>query len=349
MRNTLFKLLGLIILLGSFVLGWLTLQYQVFQEQPLFAGEQAEVLNIEPGSSLYAIARQLEARAWVEDARYFVWMARLRGLAHQVKAGEYRVLPGSTAPILLDQLVEGRVMQHALSIIEGSNFQELVRQIKAHPAIRQTLEDPWQIMAELGYPQLHPEGQFLPETYHFPRGFTDLQLLQRAHHALQRRLESEWQQRMEGLPLEKPYDALILASIIERETGVVEERTEIAGVFIRRLHLGMRLQTDPTVIYGMGENYNGRIRRRDLLADTPYNTYTRHGLPPTPIAMPSAAAIHAALNPKQGKTLYFVARGDGSHHFSATLEEHNQAVRRYQLNRSENYRSSPTATTPVTE
>jgi UPF0755 protein len=340
-RDRLFKALGLLILLGSFALGWLGMKYQVFVEQPLFKGEASQSLEVAPGSSLYAIARQLESRGWIEDARYFVWMARLRGLAHQAKAGEYAILPGTTPPGLLQQMVDGKVIQHSLTIIEGWTFRELIAQIQAHPTLRQTLDDPWQIMAELGYPELHPEGQFLPETYHFPRGFSDRQLLERAHRALQRQLELEWSRRMDGLPLKSPYEALILASIIERETGVVEERTEIAGVFIRRLQRGMRLQTDPTVIYGMGEVYEGRIRRRDLLADTPYNTYTRHGLPPTPIAMPSAKAIHAALNPKDGNTLYFVARGDGSHQFSATLEEHNQAVRRYQLNRREDYRSSP--------
>lgn len=349
MRNLLFKLLGLFILLGSFLLGWLGMQYQVFLDSPLFEDEETVVLEIQPGSSLYGIARQLEARGWIHDARYFVWMARLRGVAHQAKAGEYQVEAGITAPELLAQLVAGKVVQHSLTIIEGWNFRELMAAIQAHPALRQTLEEPSQVMTELGSPGLHPEGQFLPETYHFPKGFSDLDLLQRAHRALQQRLEREWQQRAPDLPLKSPYEALILASIIERETGVVHERTEIAGVFVRRLQRGMRLQTDPTVIYGMGEDYEGRIRRRDLLRDTPYNTYTRHGLPPTPIAMPSAEAIYAALQPKAGESLYFVARGDGSHHFSATLEEHNRAVQRYQLNRSKDYRSSPIPAPPAAQ
>ncbi|MBW6476673.1 MAG: endolytic transglycosylase MltG [Chromatiales bacterium] len=342
MRQLLFKLIGLAILLGSLLLGWIGMQYQAFMDQSLVNGEQADLLMVAPGSSLYAIARDLQGRGWIQDARYFVWMARLRGDAQRVRAGEYRVAPGTTPPQLLQQLVQGRVVQHSFTIIEGWSFKEMMQQLRAHEALLHTLEDPAQIMAELGYADLHPEGQFLPETYHFPRGFTDVQLLARAHQALQQVLQQAWETRQPDLPLTSPYETLILASIIERETGLVSEREAIAGVFIRRLQRDMRLQTDPTVIYGMGDGYEGRIRRRDLLTDTPYNTYTRHGLTPTPIAMPSAEAIHAALNPLAGDSLYFVARGDGSHHFSATYEQHREAVRRYQLNRREDYRSSPT-------
>ncbi len=346
MRNLLFKLLGLLILLGSFLLGWLWMSYQGFMEGALHEQEEAVILEVAPGSSLYAIARELERREWLKDARYFVWMARLKGDAERVRAGEYPVQPGTTPPQLLQQMVEGRVLQHSFTIIEGWSFRELSKQLQRHPALRHTLDDPQEIMQQLGYPQLHPEGQFLPETYHFPRGFTDVQLLERAHRSLQQVLSREWENRSDDLPLESPYEALILASIIERETGVAHERGEIAGVFVRRLQKGMRLQTDPTVIYGMGDSYQGRILRRHLEQDTPYNTYTRHGLTPTPIAMPSAEAIHAALNPKDGDSLFFVARGDGSHHFSATYAEHREAVRRYQLNRREDYRSFPA---PVTQ
>ena len=341
MRQLFFKITGLTILLGSFALGWIGMQYQTFLDRHLVTGDEPQLLMVAHGSSLHAIARQLQELGWIDDPRYFVWMARLRGQAESVKAGEYRVQPGTTPPMLLEQMVQGRVVQHAFTIIEGWNFQEMMAQLQGHPAIRHTLTEPEQIMTELGYVDLHPEGQFLPETYHFPRGFTDVQLLNRAHRALQQVLEQAWQHRQEDLPFSKPYEALILASIIERETGVVSERGEIAGVFVRRLQRDMRLQTDPTVIYGMGDNYQGRIRRRDLETDTPYNTYTRHGLPPTPIAMPSAEAIHAAVNPQAGDSLFFVARGDGSHHFSASYEQHREAVRRYQLNRREDYRSSP--------
>lgn len=341
MRQLLFKLLGLLILLGSFALGWLWMGYQNFIERPLHQVEQGETFLVPTGTSLFAIARELERREWIKDARYLVWYARWQGNAQRVRAGEYLVRAGTTAPQLLQQMVDGHVVQHSFTIIEGWTFRELVAQLQANPMLLRTLDDPWQIMQTLGYEELHPEGQFLPETYHFPRGFTDVQLLERAHRALQQVLEREWEQRAPGLPLKSPYEALILASIIERETGVAYERPEIAGVFVRRLQRGMRLQTDPTVIYGMGEAYQGRIRRRDLETDTPYNTYTRHGLTPTPIAMPSSAAIRAALNPEPGDTLFFVARGDGTHHFSATYEEHRAAVRRYQLNRREDYRSFP--------
>jgi UPF0755 protein len=230
-------------------------------------------------------------------------------------------------------LVNGEVVQHSLTIIEGWTFQQLLQAVRSHPMLTQTLADadPQAVMEALAEPGTHPEGWFYPDTYRFPRGTSDVEFLRRAYRVMQQRLAAEWEKRAEGLPLKSPYEALVLASLIERETAVAAERTRIAGVFVRRLRKGMRLQTDPTVIYGMGDAYEGRIRWRDLRTDTPYNTYTRHGLPPTPIAMPSGAAINAALNPADGKELYFVSRGDGSHHFSATLEEHNAAVRCYQL------------------
>ncbi len=240
-----------------------------------------------------------------------------------------------TALQLLQQMVDGEVIQHTLTLVEGWSFKQVMVALRAHHAIRATLQGltAAEIMSRLGYAGQHPEGRFFPDTYHFPKATSDIEFLRRAYSAMAERLEQEWVAREPDLPLKSAYEALILASIIEKESAVSAERAEIAGVFIRRLNKGMRLQTDPTVIYGMGEAYDGNIRRRDLRHDTPYNTYTRKGLPPTPIAMPGGEAIHAALHPASAESLYFVARGDGTHYFSATLEEHNRAVRKYQLKR----------------
>jgi UPF0755 protein len=221
-----------------------------------------------------------------------------------------------------------------LTLVEGWNFREVLEAVREHPVIVDTLPaeaTASDVMALLGHPDEHPEGRFFPDTYLFPRDTTDVQFLMRAFERMETILEDEWEQRAAELPLKDPYEALILASIIEKETGRADERTEIAGVFIRRLRKGMLLQTDPTVIYGLGDSFDGNLRRRDLEADNPYNTYRRAGLTPTPIAMPGRDAIHAALHPADGDALYFVAKGDGSHQFSATLGEHNRAVRRYQL------------------
>jgi UPF0755 protein len=226
-------------------------------------------------------------------------------------------------------------VQHALTIIEGWTFKQLMAAVRRHQALTQTLAgvEEQEVMSRLGLEAMHPEGWFYPDTYHFPKGTTDAEFLRRAHQRMTTFLQTAWEKRDKDLPLDSPYQALILASIIEKETGVPSERSKIAGVFIRRLRKGMRLQTDPTVIYGMGERYDGNIRRRDLVTDTPYNTYVHKGLTPTPIAMPSGMAIEAALHPEDGTALYFVATGDGGHHFSNTLEAHNEAVRKYQLKR----------------
>ncbi|MGM0592993.1 MAG: endolytic transglycosylase MltG [Pseudomonadota bacterium] len=344
MRELLFKLIGLLVLLGSFALGWLWMDYQSFREAPLSLPERGESLVVEPGSSLRGVARELERSGVISDARYFRLMARLSGDAARIKSGEYQLQPGTTPPQLLQQMVEGRVRQYAFTLIEGWSFREMMQALAANPHLEQTLQGlgPEAVMERLGYAGEYPEGRFLPETYHFPRGMSDVAFLHRAYRAMEERLAYEWQRRQEGLPLETPYEALILASIVEKETGVESERAAIAGVFIRRLRKGMRLQTDPTVIYGMGLEFDGNLRRRDLRTDTPYNSYTRDGLPPTPIAMPGADAIHAVMHPADGDALYFVARGDGSHHFSATLQEHNRAVRKYQIEkRRGDYTSSP--------
>lgn len=345
MGKKLVRIIGVLILLGGLAGAWVVYDYQRFVQSPL-ALETEQNLLVEPGSSLQRIATSLASEGTISSARYFRWLARLRGDAVRIKAGEYQLQPGMTPDELLQLMVAGKVRQYALTLVEGWNFREMMAAIRANPYLRHTFEegedDAATVMAAIGRDAEHPEGRFLPETYHFPRGMSDVEFLRRAYQAMSERLAFEWQQREEGLPLESPYEALILASIVEKETGVESERAAIAGVFVRRLQKGMRLQTDPTVIYGMGLDYDGNIRRRDLLNDTPYNTYTRGGLPPTPIAMPGGDAIHAALHPQDDDKLYFVARGDGSHHFSATLDEHNRAVRKYQIERRRSdYTSSP--------
>lgn len=293
-----------------------------------------EILTLAPGTSLRALGVELQRRGWLQRPVYFEIEARRTRRAGLIKAGEYEVRPGSTPRTLLDLLVSGKVIQHQLAIIEGWSFRELIQALADSPVLRHTLSGttPKGIMVQIGYSGYLPEGRFLPDTYLFPTGTTDVEFLRRARAAMDKVLEEEWQVRAQDLPYSGPYQALIMASLVEKETAVAEERSRIAGVLVRRLQLGMRLQTDPTVIYALGENFDGNIRRGDLEVNSPFNTYLNTGLPPTPIAMPGQAAIHAALHPDTGTALYFVARGDGTHEFSATLEEHNRAVRKYQLN-----------------
>ena len=300
-------------------------------DQPLGALADGQIIQVEPGSSLAAVSRGLAAEGILPHPHYLNWFARLQGTATQVKAGEYRLTSATTPRSLLDQLVSGQVYLHQLTILEGWRADQMLAAIRAHPAIAVTEATLEELMAELGQPDLHPEGQFFPDTYSFPRGTTDAALMTQAHQALRERLVAAWDSRQPDLPLDSPYQALILASIVEKETALDSERSRIAGVFVRRLNKGMRLQTDPTVIYGLGASFDGNLRRRDLNRDTPYNTYTRSGLPPTPIALAGEQSLRAAVQPAAEEALYFVATGagDGSHYFSASLEEHNEAVMRY--------------------
>ncbi|WP_407826379.1 endolytic transglycosylase MltG [Spiribacter onubensis] len=310
-----------------------TLAVQRIEGTPLETDESA-VIEVPAGSSFAAVAGQLSERGLVEQPWLLRLYARWNGLANRIQAGEYAIEPGTTAAGLVRRMVNGEVVQYSLTLIEGWRFDELLAAVHAHPAVKRTLEPEAtdaEIMAAIGRESIPAEGRFLPETYHFPRGISDIDILRRANRALEATLDDAWRNRADGLPIKSADEALILASIIEKETGLAEERRRIAGVFSRRLERGMRLQTDPTVIYGLGEAFDGDLRRIHLRTDTPYNTYTRHGLPPTPIALPGAAAIRAAVDPAEGDSLYFVSRGDGSHVFSATLDEHNAAVRRYQL------------------
>lgn len=307
--------------------------YRWFLDASLELSADSQVLEVKPGMGIDDIARHLQHQSGLSrPALYLEAYARLNGLAPRLKAGEYALSPGLTPRTLIDRIVAGQVVQYALTVVEGWTFRQLRQALSEHPKLGQTLHEisDAQVMARLERPGEHPEGRFLPDTYHFPAGFTDEAFLRRAMTAMDQRLAEAWERRAPDLPLNDPYQALILASIIEKETGLPAERPQVAGVFVRRLRQGMRLQTDPTVIYGLGESFDGDLRRRDLTTDTPYNTYTRKGLPPTPIALPGAAALNAAVNPADGDALYFVADGQGGHVFSRTLAEHNRAVRRYQ-------------------
>ncbi len=329
------RLLGLLILIFSILLAWGWIEYEHFVENPLNLPQTGMIYNLEPGSSVHSLAADLADSGVIQQPLMLRLYARLSQQAGSLKAGEYQIPADATPGQLLAILSSGKVVQHTLTLVEGWTFMQMMKAINRHGALEHRLLDmsEKEIMQHIGYPEEHPEGRFYPETYHFPRGTSDAEFLLRAYLKMQKVLEIEWEKRESDLPLKTPYDALILASIVERETALPEERPRIAGVFIRRLQKGMRLQTDPTVIYGMGEAYNGNIRRQDLTTDTPYNTYIHKGLTPTPIALPSGAAIQAVCQPQAGNELYFVATGDGGHYFSATLDEHNQAVRKYQLKR----------------
>ncbi len=312
---------------------WIYNAYQKALEATLVLQSEHIDYSIKSGSSLSAIIYDLANKKIIKQPRYILWYARLNGLSNKMKTGNYRLTSKQTTKEFLDDIFTGKVIQFSLTIIEGWSFKQLLEALNKHPQIKHTVvnNSKEEIMLKLDLAGIHYEGQFLPDTYNFPKGLTDIEFLKRAHVSLQSVLKEEWDKRAVGLLYKNSYEALTMASIVEKETGKASERKQIAGVFIRRLEKRMRLQTDPTVIYGMGDKYKGNIRKKDLLRDTPYNTYRRSGLPPTPIALPGREAIHAALHPAEGNALYFVARGDGSHQFSATLKEHNKAVIKYQL------------------
>ncbi|GAB6041901.1 endolytic transglycosylase MltG [Endothiovibrio diazotrophicus] len=328
----LIRLLGVLLFSAALIAGWFVWDYQRFAETPL-AIARPLVLEVKPGRSVAALGRELAGRGLMRSPRYFTLLARIGGHGRRIKAGEYRLEPGVTPRGLLEKLVAGRPIEYAITLVEGWSFRQVMAAIEAEDRLEHSLAGMGggEVMTRLGHPDEHPEGRFFPDTYRFPKGESDLSVLRRAYERMEQVLAEEWAGRESGLPLQGPYQALTLASIVEKETGRAAERPEIAGVFVRRLRKGMLLQTDPTVIYGLGDAFDGNLRRRDLKRDTPYNSYTRKGLPPTPIAMPGREAIRAVLHPADGNALYFVAKGDGSHHFSATLREHNRAVRKYQL------------------
>jgi len=329
------KLIGFVVLIGSLLLGWAWMQYEDFRNTPLNMAQESVIFEVPKGASLASIAQDLEQVGLIEDARYLQWYGRYTGQANRIRAGEYRLTNTLLPDDLLALLVSGKSVTYSLTLLEGWNIRQVRAAVAAHQALEQTLEagDDDELMKLLDLPGEHAEGRFFPDTYLFTRGMSDLEFLRRAQRKMDQELAAAWSQKAEDVPLKTPYEALILASIVEKETGQAAERAQIAGVFARRLRKGMKLQTDPTVIYGMGERFDGNIRRKDLSEDTPYNTYVHTGLPPTPIAMPGRGALLAAVDPAPGKAIYFVAKGDGTHAFSATLTEHNAAVRKYQLKR----------------
>lgn len=327
MRRLIITILVPAVLLAA-IAAWLAQQWVEFRQRPLIDSGQV-ILWLDGGTGFRGMAEDLE-RLGVARAD---WRWRLFGRLHApvLQRGEYRIDPGMRVADLVERVTRGDVRKHRFTIVEGWTYSRLRNVLDADPRLRRELVafDDEELMAYLGCPGCAPEGRFLPETYFFVRGSTDLALLERAHSAMQAALDQAWNGREQHLPLDSPQELLVLASLIERETGLAQERPRIAGVFVRRLERGMRLQTDPTVSYGLGEDFDGRLRRIHLRTDHPWNTYTRHGLPPTPIALPGRASLEAAARPAEGSALYFVARGDGSHEFSDTLAEHNAAVDRH--------------------
>ena len=342
-----FRRAFLVLLLAAVAVGaWYWTRYQGFADAPLAGIDAGDSLVVKRGDSLDKVLRTLRAQGVATGDRV-QWqvLARQTGAAGKLQVGEYALAPDTSPRTLLQAMREGKVVRRNFTIVEGWNIRDLRAALAKVDGLEQEANalDDAALMKALGDPGQHPEGRFLPETYAWVKGDSDLDVLMRAHAALQAALDEAWASRAEDLPLKNADEALALASIVEKETGIAEERPAIAGVFVRRLQIGMRLQTDPTVIYGMGAAYTGNIRRSDLTTDTPYNTYTRDGLPPTPIAMPGAAALRAATRPADGDALYFVAVGDGSgrHLFSASLGAHNAAVRAYVQRYRAQQRSQP--------
>lgn len=326
-------LILLFVLTAAVAAVWTWSDFNRFSNSPLQVSAQEHSVDIARGSSFRNIIGQLRQRGLTRaNAWYWRALAAQMHVVGKLRAGEYALTPGLTPRQLLSNMASGKVVQHDLTIVDGWTFSELRQALAAAQFLRHDTAklDDAEIMRRIGAAGELPEGRFLPETYAYVKGDSDLQVLKRAHQAMVSTLAALWPGRDSGLPLATPYEALILASIVERETGRADERSRIAGVFVRRLEKHMLLQTDPTVIYGMGRSYAGNLRRIDLTTDTPYNTYTRPGLPPTPIALPGKPALVAALHPAAGSALYFVARGDGTHVFSDTLEAHNRNVECYQ-------------------
>lgn len=330
------KAIKLSLAIGFAVLLFLGAWMGYYAKTPLNLSATSQTITIKANSGLSSIANQLVAQGVIEETYSFNFLARILGKEASLKAGDYELNENVTPYKLLSVLGKGGQTAYGkITFIEGKTFKQIRKRLKENKDVKNTigkLSDA-EVMALVGAEKKHPEGLFFPDTYHFDKGTKDIVLLKRSYETMQKKLEAAWQDRDANLPYKNSYEALIMASIIEKETGQGAERPTIGGVFVNRLKIGMRLQTDPTVIYGMGDKFKGNIRRKDLRKDTSYNTYTRYGLPPTPIATPSLASINGALHPAKTKYLYFVGKGDTTHAFSATLAEHNRAVRKYQLKR----------------
>jgi UPF0755 protein len=347
MRRLVYAFAALCVI-GAFVFGIGAMHVYSTLKQTLNIDDKTLVL-VKMGGSVSSVAHELDQQGILPSALLLRLYARLTDRT-QVKAGEYEINASDTSLSLLEKLIQGDVVVYQLTLVEGWTFKQALNYLHALEKLNQTLTDEeltQAFLSQLNLENNNPEGWFFPDTYRYTAANSDKDILQTAHQRMRDTLATEWPNRDVGLPYATPYQALIMASIIEKETGVAIEREQIAGVFVRRLQNNMRLQTDPTVIYGLGEGFDGNLRRRHLSQQTPYNTYVIRGLPPTPIALPGREAIVAALHPDDSGALYFVAKGDGSHHFSESLEEHNQAVKTYQMNRrNQPYRSSPLSPTP---
>ena len=342
MRRKFLLLLETGLVLAGLCLGVSAWKIHSALEQPLNI-TQEELLEVPKGTTPTRTLYRLEADGVIKDAFWLRVYWRFNLARQPLHKGEYRMQPGMTVEGLIDLWKRGEIVQYSLTLVEGWNFHQVRQALAKEEKLEQTLDglSDSQVMEKIGHNGIFPEGRFFPDTYRYVRGMTDVELLKKAYDRLDEVLAKEWGQRSGDLPYKEPYQALIMASLVEKETGVPQERGQIAGVFVRRMAMGMLLQTDPTVIYGLGDRYNGKLTRAHLREETPYNTYMISGLPPTPIAMVGREAIHAALNPVAGTSLYFVARGDGSHVFSDDLDAHNNAVREFQLKRRADYRSSP--------
>lgn len=338
MRRWLVNIFLLIILAALIYVIWQSIQWQRFMRKPMVTGAQPVYFIIQPGTPLIALAWNLKREHLINDPHRFLLLAKLYQATKKIKAGEYQIDPGMTPRIFLQHVVAGKVIMRSVTFIEGWTFKQIMQAVNNNPYFNHTLKnlDETEIMTALGYSGVHPEGQFYPDTYLFIRGTPDRQILQKAYQTMQRKLNTAWQQRAPDLPYTNPYQALIVASLIEKETAAPEERPMVAGVILRRLQKNMLLQIDAAVIYGLGESYKGRLQHSDLAISTPYNLYLQQGLPPTPIAMPSISAIKAALHPTTGDALYYVAKGDGGHIFSTNLAQHQQAAQRYWLIKQNN-------------
>lgn len=328
------RILAIIVGLGAAAILAIAAWIYFFANSPLPLVKSPFEFAVRPGATLKSLSRQLADAGLLPDGQT-LWLLGRATQATAIQAGNYRLEKPVTPLELLRKLNEGEVIPITVTFVEGITFAEMRRQLESTRDIKITLKglSDSEVLKRIGASETHPEGLFFPDTYRFAAGISDLELLKKSYQAMQKKLADAWARRATNLPYSKPYEALIMASIVEKETGRADERPLIGSVFTNRLKIPMRLQTDPTVIYGMGQNFDGNIRKRDLSADTPYNTYTRDGLPPTPIAMPGAASLLAAVNPVESDKLYFVAKGDGSHYFSRSLDEHNRAVAKYQLGR----------------
>jgi len=330
------RFFSIVLLVLAGLAAWLLYDANRSLSEPLVLTPEHK-LHVPSGANLRGLSEQLQADGVIERAEYLYAYARWKKLAHRIKAGEYALSSGMNSFDLLDLLVQGKAVQYRLTLVEGWNMRQVRQALLQTERLEDDLSslDDSQLLQQLGIEEsyLLPEGLFMPDTYQFTAGDKASTILARAQSAMHLYLQQAWEKRDPASPLKSAYEALVLASIVEKETGVASERATIAGVFSRRLIKGMRLQTDPTVIYGLGPDFDGDIRRKDLTTDTEYNTYTRHGLPPTPIALAGREAVDAALHPESGSSLFFVSKGDGSHQFSETLKDHEAAVRKYQLKR----------------